>query len=102
VEFDNLSVNALGYSWSFGDGNFSSDFEPTHTYATPGNYNIVLTAFNNCGQVATEIFFDVLVPPVASFTSTAQTGCVSHTVTYSNTSTGVVDTYAWLFPGGTL
>jgi len=101
VEFDNLTVNALGYSWSFGDGNFSSEFEPVHTYAAPGNYNIVLTAFNNCGQVTSEIFLDVLVPPVASFTSTAPAGCVSHTVTYTNTSTGIVDNYDWLFPGGT-
>ncbi len=101
VEFENLTAGALGYSWSFGDGNFSSQFEPTHTYAAPGNYNIVLTAFNNCGQRVTEIFFDVLVPPSASFTSTAPTGCAPHSVSFTNTSTGVVDTYAWLFPGGT-
>ncbi|MFK8056762.1 MAG: PKD domain-containing protein [Saprospiraceae bacterium] len=101
VEFDNLTVGATGYSWSFGDGNFSNEFEPIHTYSAPGTYNIVLTAFNSCGQVASEIFFEVLVPPTASFTSTAQTGCAPHSVTFTSTSTGVVDTYSWSFPGGT-
>lgn len=100
VEFDNLTAGATGYSWSFGDGNFSGDFEPTHTYATPGTYNVVLTAFNNCGQVADEIFIDVIVPPTASFTSTPEVGCVSHTVTFTSTSTGIVDQYDWTFPGG--
>ena len=100
IEFDNLTAAGLGYSWNFGDGNFSGEFEPTHTYAAPGTYSVVLTAFNNCGQVNSQMFIDVILPPVASFTSTAPAGCAPHSVTFTNTSSGVVDTYDWVFPGG--
>jgi PKD repeat protein len=100
IEFDNLTAAGLGYSWNFGDGNFSTDFEPTHTYAAPGGYSVVLTAFNACGQVSIQMFIDVIVPPTASFTSTAATGCAPHSVTFTSNSTGTVDTYDWVFPGG--
>ncbi|MGF1587443.1 MAG: PKD domain-containing protein [Bacteroidales bacterium] len=53
VCFYNYSQNADRYLWDFGDGNFSSDFNPTHTYFDPGNFNIVLTAIseNDCEDV---------------------------------------------------
>lgn len=34
---------ATTYSWDFGDGSTSTEFEPTHTYATSGSYNLCLT-----------------------------------------------------------
>jgi len=49
VAFTNNTVNGDSYSWDFGDGNMSSDESPTHTYATDGNYNVVLTAMNGNG-----------------------------------------------------
>ena len=35
-------------SWNFGDGTTSTEVNPQHTYATPGSYNVCLTATNNC------------------------------------------------------
>ena len=35
-------------SWNFGDNSTSSDVNPTHTYATPGVYNVCVTATNSC------------------------------------------------------
>ena len=49
VTFDNASVNADSYSWDFGDGNTSSDENPTHTYAEDGSYAVVLSATNGNG-----------------------------------------------------
>jgi hypothetical protein len=37
------------YSWDFGDGNFSLMQNPSHTYECPGDYTVVLTAFDNDG-----------------------------------------------------
>ena len=34
--------------WDFGDGNFSSDPNPFHTYVLPGIYEVCLIAGNNC------------------------------------------------------
>lgn len=47
----NSSSNADSYNWDFGDGNFSTEENPTHTYEIHGEYPITLTATNNCGEV---------------------------------------------------
>lgn len=45
-------------TWDFGDGNSSSDMEPVHAYAQPGNYTVTLTesfngsTFTDTGTVA--------------------------------------------------
>ncbi len=44
IQFYNLSDNALSYTWTFGDGQTSSDFEPTHEYTTLGTFDVSLTA----------------------------------------------------------
>lgn len=49
VTFTNTSSNAISYTWKFGDGSTSKDKNPTHTYLSEGNYQICLTAANNCG-----------------------------------------------------
>ena len=36
-------------SWDFGDGNNSTSANPTHTYAAAGNFNVCVTATNDCG-----------------------------------------------------
>jgi len=44
VTFTNESVGSItSYSWLFGDGDDSSDENPTHTYTTPGTYEVTLT-----------------------------------------------------------
>lgn len=47
--------NVTEYFWSFGDGTFSADAEPTHTYANNGNYVVVLEAGNDCGVLTDSI-----------------------------------------------
>jgi PKD repeat protein len=55
VTFTNTSTNATSYSWNFGDGNTSTEANPTHTYATGGQYEVTLTATNQCGFQSTTI-----------------------------------------------
>jgi len=52
VTFMNFSSNATSYSWSFGDGNSSTEENPTHVYAEAGNYDVTLTASNAAGASA--------------------------------------------------
>lgn len=59
--FDNLSTGGLSYSWSFGDGNFSTDESPTHTYTEVGDYFVKLTVFN--GFCSRDYTFMVSVYP---------------------------------------
>ena len=44
-QFDNQSTvdSTATFNWDFGDGNFSSERMPTHTYAQPGIYLVALT-----------------------------------------------------------
>ncbi|MEI6433696.1 MAG: PKD domain-containing protein [Bacteroidota bacterium] len=43
VEFTNLSLNSLGYSWDFGNGMTSTETNPKTSFSTPGLYNVKLT-----------------------------------------------------------
>jgi len=42
AEFTDESNGALAWWWDFGDGNFSNDQNPTHTYAAKGLYGVTL------------------------------------------------------------
>lgn len=44
VNFTNNSNSADAYFWDFGDGNTSTAEHPTHTYATNGIYDVILTS----------------------------------------------------------
>jgi len=44
VSFTNLSLSASGYSWDFGDGNTSTEKDPTHIYQAEGSYEVKLLA----------------------------------------------------------
>lgn len=50
VTFTNTSTYATSYSWDFGDGNTSTQENPTHTYASAGVYTVKLTATNDAGS----------------------------------------------------
>lgn len=46
VQFQDSSFSTLGisnYNWNFGDGNFASTINPTHTYSNPGTYLVCLS-----------------------------------------------------------
>jgi gliding motility-associated-like protein len=47
VKFLNESVDADAFLWDFGDGNTSTEVNPTHTFSNIDNINITLTAFKN-------------------------------------------------------
>jgi len=49
IHFLNYSVNAVRFSWNFGDGSTSELFEPAHTYAKFNNYDISLVVYSDWG-----------------------------------------------------
>ncbi|MEP6749194.1 MAG: PKD domain-containing protein [Bacteroidota bacterium] len=60
-QFSNTSLSSSGIkesNWTFGDGSKSGDFNPAHSYPSPGNYSICLNITGNngckssyCGQL---------------------------------------------------
>ncbi len=44
-----------GYSWDFGDGNSSSQANPSHTYSAAGDYTVTLTVTDNSGDSSSDV-----------------------------------------------
>ena len=49
VQFTDMSQNATGWNWDFGDNNSSTEQNPTHTYTEAGNYTVKLSVSNPSG-----------------------------------------------------
>ncbi|MDX2247763.1 MAG: gliding motility-associated C-terminal domain-containing protein [Bacteroidia bacterium] len=49
VNFNNQSQFSTRYLWDFGDGEFSEEPNPLHTFTEPGDYVVILTADNDIG-----------------------------------------------------
>ncbi|MDP4262992.1 MAG: PKD domain-containing protein, partial [Bacteroidota bacterium] len=62
-----VSVGGLAYRWNFGDGNTSTQANPTHTYSSAGVYSVKLVVTSNNGCKDSIIHSAVTVnanPPV--------------------------------------
>ncbi|MEM6804660.1 MAG: PKD domain-containing protein [Bacteroidota bacterium] len=46
VSFTNTSTDATSYSWDFGNGQTSTEANPSHTFEIGGSYEVELTAIN--------------------------------------------------------
>lgn len=51
IYFTNNSVNAVRFTWDFGDGTFSDVPDPVHIYDVPGDYTVVLTVWSGTGSM---------------------------------------------------
>lgn len=76
VDFQNDSQNGNTYFWNFGDGNTSTQFEPTHFYQNPGTYTVMLVVsdINGCFEPDTA-YMDVTIQLL-----TAQAGSLLDTI----------------------
>lgn len=57
IQFLNSSTNAVNYFWNFGDGTFSEEVNPSHTFVDGGDYVVTLTAIN--GECSSTITIDL-------------------------------------------
>jgi gliding motility-associated-like protein len=68
VTFTNNSTNGVSYVWNFGDGSpIDNSTNPSHTYANPGTYTVMLvtTSANGCVDTA---YFTIVVDMPFSLT----------------------------------
>ena len=55
VDFTNSSPSAT-FHWDFGDGNTSTDPNPTHLYDTIGEYTVIFSCSDNSGCLSSYTF----------------------------------------------
>lgn len=105
VQLMDLSTFATQYYWEFGDGNTSNLPNPSHTYDSPGIYNVTLHVYGagGCGDTLT-MNSAVFVHPTPSadftYTNVEVSGTYDGTIEFTNQSIGASD-YEWSFGDGT-
>ena len=98
----------LSYTWNFGDPNApgpSTQQNPSHNYALPGQYTVTLTVSNANGtDVETKTnFITVFEGPTANYTVSEDTVCANVPITFTDNSTpgdGVINQWQWSFNDG--
>jgi PKD repeat protein len=63
--FDNVGF-IVSYEWDFGDGNTSTQTNPTHTYTSAGNYIVSLTVTDDDGATGTDSTSATIVEPCSN------------------------------------
>ena len=54
------SISNKTLRWDFGDGAYSTDLKPTHSYQWPGEYNVTLTVFDSQGNAYDSTFIPTI------------------------------------------
>jgi gliding motility-associated-like protein len=101
--FSNASTAAQTYQWIFGDGNSSSQATPTHTYTSPGTYQVLLIANNpnTCNLTDTARFtIQVLDAPQSNFIFSPLTPVPNTPHTFTNQSSPDAIRFKWTFGNG--
>jgi PKD repeat protein len=108
VQFTDLSSikisSITSWAWDFGDGTKSTAQNPSHSYSTPGTYNVTLTPYSDAGCGTIYSSKATQYPnPVAKFG--VFPGC-NNTVTVfkdsSTISTGSINIWKWNLGDGTV
>lgn len=104
IVFTNESSGSVsGYLWNFGNGNTSTDVSPSETYATNGNYDVLLTTtgMNGCESKlikpvaiysVPQTNFSIDLPPFSCAGSASQFNDLTPPMPDSN-----ITSWAWSF-----
>jgi PKD repeat protein len=97
--FTDLSTSIpQGWSWTFGDGNTSTNRNPTHTYLNAGTYTVILTTTNTLGVDTASL--QVTVQSPSNLTSVTNANiCAGNMATLVATGTNL-NTVVWLNANG--
>lgn len=101
--FKNTSLGGTDWIWEFGNGDTSTDFEPTYTYTSTGTYNVRLIAIDTstCNKRDTSAYFTITVYPIptANFSWTPNPPVENALTRFRNLSSGATR-YVWTFGDG--
>ncbi|MBV9960886.1 MAG: PKD domain-containing protein [Parafilimonas sp.] len=107
VNFTNKTLgNVANYTWDFGDGDFSSSANPSHTYKKQGSFTVTLTATNanGCANVLEKVKYINIQPvKITGFPNLPDSGCIPLTVQpkFTLNINYKIAKYTWDFGDGT-
>ncbi|KAA3621262.1 MAG: PKD domain-containing protein, partial [Bacteroidetes bacterium] len=100
LEFNNLSVGADSYEWTFSNGFTSSNTNPSFAFDNASSIIVSLEATNDGICTATlEQEFEIHEVPVAAFVSSEAEGCEGDLFSFENQSEGDIVSNIWTFGG---
>jgi gliding motility-associated-like protein len=98
VQFTDASINAVSWSWDFGDLTTSNLQNPSHTFASNGTYTVKLVVSSPTGcldSLTQQVVINTNIP-TASFS--APPVCVGATSNFTDlTAGGPIATWSWNF-----
>ncbi|MCB9231535.1 MAG: PKD domain-containing protein [Bacteroidia bacterium] len=94
---DNSTGTIINWKWNFGDGGTSTLQNPTHTYATSGNYQVCLIVTGTCGPDTSCQTVTVSCPVPTSAFSWISNG---NQVNFTDQSTNSPTVWNWDFGDG--
>lgn len=105
VRFTDASTgNPTRWIWTFGDGGYSSEHNPVHTYTRPGEFDVKLIASNGKGSNGKTVVDYIVVReapgpgvPDANFSVNVTNGTLPFTVNFTDLSTGDPTSWIWNF-----
>lgn len=104
VHMTGHSTGATTWRWNLGNGNTSSQQNPSATYATPGIYHITLVASNGTQTDSSTQTIIVNGIPSIDFTASRNTACIGDSIafdaTISTAGSAPIDHFAWSFGNG--
>lgn len=106
--FTNTSVGGISFEWDFGDpgsgsNNTSTAANPTHEYAVPGTYQVMLVANdpNTCNKTDTFRYTIIVYDkPTANFSYTPVAPVVNTPNVFTNLSSANAVSFKWVFGDG--
>jgi len=103
VAFTDRSLGLVwSRTWSFGDGGTSTQEDPVHVYAAGGTYTVSLTVTGPGGSttMTREDLVAVGDPVTADFSGAPLAGDRPLEVSFTDLSSGTIDTWSWDFGDG--
>ena len=100
IQFVNNSQNADTYLWNFGDGNYSSLFNPDHVFTQAGMYDVSLTIYRGACTNTVRLPQYIRVDTAhAAFSYSTDQICLPVTTTFHDLSVNPVS-WRWYFGHG--
>ncbi|OFX58248.1 MAG: hypothetical protein A2046_05425, partial [Bacteroidetes bacterium GWA2_30_7] len=101
ISFNNQYI-AANYLWNFGDGTFSTNPSPEHAFSSIGDYDVIITVTNSCGNVNKDTFNISIQGGLAGYSDFnywPNPVCPNQTIVFS---TWIAGTSLWDLGDGTI